>query len=243
MHIIKLDATDSTNTYLKKLSTNSDLADYTVVVAKSQTSGRGQMGAIWSSEASKNLTFSIYKDVSNCNLESPFFISMVVSLALLKTISSLSIPKLSIKWPNDILSDNKKICGILIENVYRQNKLASSIIGVGLNVNQLEFDDLPKASSLRMVSGRVFDLDEITIGIINDFKYYFNILKEDCLQELKNDFEALLFRKNKPSTFEDAEGLMFSGIIKGVSKYGNLQVLLEDNIIKEFDLKTITLLY
>ncbi|MBP0903372.1 biotin--[acetyl-CoA-carboxylase] ligase [Mariniflexile gromovii] len=243
MHIIKLDATDSTNSYLKRLSVNEQVADYTAVVTKLQTNGRGQMGTVWDSEASKNLTFSVYKDIFQYNIEDPFYISMVISLALLKTLKSFSIPKLSVKWPNDILSENKKICGILIENVFKQNKFSSSIIGMGLNVNQLEFDNLPKASSLRLISGRVFDLDEVTIVIIKNLKHYFNILKRGHLDVLKEKYEASLFRKNKPSTFQDAEGLMFSGIIKGVSDYGNLQILLEDDIIKEFDLKTVTLLY
>ncbi|CAH8291376.1 BirA family biotin operon repressor/biotin-[acetyl-CoA-carboxylase] ligase [Mariniflexile fucanivorans] len=243
MNIIKLDATDSTNSYLRRLSVNEPIADYTVVVTKLQTSGRGQMGTVWDSEASKNLTFSVYKDLSEYHLESPFYISMAIALALYKTLSSLSIPKLSVKWPNDILSENKKICGILIENVFKQHKFSSTIIGIGLNVNQVEFDNLPKASSLKLVSGSTFDLDDITKEIIINLKYYFNILKERRLVSLKETYEASLFRKNKPSTFQDAEGVLFFGIIKGVSEYGNLQVLLEDEMIKEFDLKTITLLY
>ena len=116
MNIIKLDATDSTNSYLRRLSVNEPIADYTVVVTKLQTSGRGQMGTVWDSEVSKNLTFSVYKDISTYNIESPFYISMAISLALFKTLTCLSIPKLSVKWPNDILSGNNKIGAILIEN-------------------------------------------------------------------------------------------------------------------------------
>lgn len=243
MLIIKLDAIDSTNSYLKKLSVNELVADFTAVVTKCQTEGRGQMGSVWDSETSKNLTFSVYKELSAYQLNSPFYVSMVVSLALLKTLESFNIPKLSVKWPNDILSDNKKICGILIENVFKQNKLFSSVIGIGLNVNQVEFYNLPKASSLRLVSGRVFNLDEITPAVIDNLKLYFKILNEGQLEVIKDAFEASLFRKNKPSTFQNAEGELFSGIIKGVSQLGNLQVLLEANVIKEFDLKTITLLY
>ncbi|MEN3322761.1 biotin--[acetyl-CoA-carboxylase] ligase [Mariniflexile soesokkakense] len=243
MHIIKLNATDSTNSYLKTLCANECVADYTAVVAKKQTNGRGQMGTIWSSQSSKNLTFSVYKDISEYNLKHPFYISIVISLAILRTLRFFSIPKLSVKWPNDILSENKKVCGILIENVVKQNNFSSSIIGIGLNVNQVEFDNLPKASSLRLVSGHIFNLDEVTNVIINNLKHYFNILKKGQVDVLKAKYELSLFRKNKPSTFQDAEGLVFSGFIKGVSDFGNLQILLEDEVIKEFDLKTITLLY
>jgi BirA family transcriptional regulator, biotin operon repressor / biotin---[acetyl-CoA-carboxylase] ligase len=243
MLIIKLNATDSTNSYLRKLCAQELVKDYTAVITKKQTEGRGQMGAIWNSQSSKNLTFSVYKDVSKFKLEHSFYISMVVSLALIKSLQNLSINKLSIKWPNDILSENKKICGILIENVIKQNNLSYSIIGIGLNVNQTEFKNLPQASSLKLISGKVFDLDEVANIIIENLKYYFDILKKGDYDILKNTYETYLFRKNKPSTFQDAEGLVFSGFIKNVTNSGNLQVLLEDEIIKEFDLKAIKLLY
>ena len=243
MPIIKLNATDSTNSYLKRLCGNELVADYTAVMAKKQTNGRGQMGTVWSAQSAKNLTFSVYKDVLAYNLEHPFYISMATSLALIKTLKSLSINKLSVKWPNDILSENKKICGILIENVVKQNKFASSIIGIGLNVNQVGFENLPQASSLRVISGRVFDIDEVAEIIIKNLKYYFDMLKKEEFETLKSKYESNLFRNNKPSTFKDAEGKMFAGFIKGVSNFGCLQILLEDDIIKEFEFKTITLLY
>src|SRR5690606_11483476 len=156
MRIIKLDAIDSTNSYLRRLSMEETLEDYTVVMTKYQTQGKGQMGTIWHSEKSKNLMFSVFKDTSNLHIEYPFFISMATSLALLKTLRKFSTPKLSIKWPNDILSEDKKICGILIENVIKQNTLSNTIIGIGLNVNQTEFKNLLKASSLKLTTGKVF---------------------------------------------------------------------------------------
>lgn len=243
MRIIKLNATDSTNSYLRRLSISESVMDYTSVIAKKQTHGRGQMGTKWSSESSKNLTFSVYKDISKYQLESPFYVSIVTSLAILKSLQFFSINKLSIKWPNDILSENKKICGILIENVIKQNKFNESFIGIGLNVNQSEFHELPNASSLKIISGRFYDLDEVAHVIIKNLKHYFLLLKREHFDILKAEYESYLFRKNKPSTFLDAEGLVFSGFIKNVSETGNLQVLLEDDIVKEFEFKSITLLY
>ena len=168
---------------------------------------------------------------------------MVVSLAIIKVLEALNIPELSIKWPNDILSADKKICGILIENVIKKNNFNASVIGIGLNVNQIEFENLPKASSLKLISGKEFNLDELTIAILEHMKVYFTLLKDNKYDKLKAEYEMQLFRKNKPSTFKDAEGFMFSGFIKSVSESGHLQVLLEDNILKAFDLKEITLLY
>lgn len=242
MHIIKLNATDSTNSYLRKLCNATFVDDFTVVTTKKQTQGRGQMGTVWDSEASKNLTFSVFKDLSEVYIEAPFYISMITALSLIKAIESFGIPRLSIKWPNDILSADKKICGVLIENVIKQAHFKASIIGIGLNVNQTLFKNLPRASSLKIISGREFDLDELTMAIISNLKTYFNLLSIER-NSIKAEYEKYLFRKNKPSTFKDAEGNMFSGFIKSVSNSGHLQVMLEDNILKRFDLKEITLLY
>ena len=243
MHIIKLNAINSTNSYLRKLSAKEGVEDFTVVVAKHQTHGRGQMGTVWNSESSKNLTFSVFKDVSKLPTQHAFYISMVVSLSLIKALQCFSIPKLSIKWPNDILSEDKKISGILIENVIKQSNLQASIIGIGLNINQTEFLDLPRASSLKILTGKTFDLDEVLQLVLRHLKDCFKLLKSGEYQKLKDEYETFIFRKDKPSTFQDAEGAMFSGFIKNVSESGNLQVLLEDNIVMEFGLKDVTLLY
>lgn len=243
MHIIKLNATDSTNSYLKGLYAKQPLTDYTAVITEKQTQGRGQMGSVWESQASKNLTFSVFKDLTGIRLIYPFYISIAIALALIKTLELFSIPRLSIKWPNDILSADKKICGVLVENVIKQQNITASIIGIGLNVNQTEFENLPQASSLKNISGNIYDLNELAISIIENIKIYFNLLAKGNLNILKGAYESYLFRKNKPSTFIDVEGLMFSGFIKGVSCSGHLQVMLEDQIIEEYDLKEITLLY
>jgi BirA family biotin operon repressor/biotin-[acetyl-CoA-carboxylase] ligase len=242
MPIIKLDAIDSTNSYMRRLIGEQDIADYTIVMAKKQTQGRGQMGTVWDSDIGKNLMFSVFKDLRPHDVEFPFYISMAISLAILKAFKSLNIPDLHIKWPNDILSADKKICGILIENVIK-NRLNSTIIGIGINVNQTDFKKLPKASSLKNITGIHYDVDEVLKLILKYTKEYSKLLQQEKYDFVKNEYETNLFRKNKPSTFKDAEGVMFSGFIKGVTKYGKLQVILEDEIVKKFDLKEITLMY
>ncbi|MDW5287723.1 biotin--[acetyl-CoA-carboxylase] ligase [Formosa sp. PL04] len=243
MRIIKLDAIDSTNTYLKQLSTCELLQDFTVVVAKQQTMGRGQMGTVWESEASKNLMFSVFKDVSYVPVEKQFYISMATAIAIYKALKKLMVPKVQIKWPNDILSDKKKICGVLIENIVKQGGLRDSILGIGVNVNQTDFSGLPRASSIVNRVGRLYDLDEVLHHIIVELKECFAWLERGQYYKIQEEYESALFKKDKPSTFLDAEGSMFIGFILGVSDFGNLKVLLEDQIIKEFDLKELTLLY
>ena len=243
MRIIKLSATDSTNTYLRKKCNEELLNDYTVIVTALQTDGRGQMGTAWESEANKNLIFSVFKDLTSLHLEHSFFISMIASLSIFEALKKIGIPDLYIKWPNDILSDKKKICGILIENVLKNNKLRSCIIGIGLNVNQIQFNDLPKASSLKSVTGKNYNLDELLIYILNEIKLNFDRYEKDELKLLKQKYEDGLFMMNKPATFQDKKGKLFSGIINGITDSGKLNILLENNILKEFDLKQAVLLY
>ncbi|SDS08447.1 BirA family transcriptional regulator, biotin operon repressor / biotin-[acetyl-CoA-carboxylase] ligase [Formosa sp. Hel1_31_208] len=243
MRIIKLSAIDSTNTFLRQLSAAEVLSDFTVVVAESQLKGRGQMGTTWTSQPSKNLICSVFVDVSYLNIEHSFYISMAVSLAISSALKSFQIKKVKVKWPNDILADQKKISGILIENVIKNNQLQGSIIGFGLNVNQTQFNDLALASSMQIVSGKSFDLDEVLQRILKYLKVNMSLLRDRELVELKKRYEQELFRKNKPSTFKNAERGLFSGFIKGVTDSGHLQILVEDNRIMVFQLKEVQLLY
>ncbi|MBT8305018.1 MAG: biotin--[acetyl-CoA-carboxylase] ligase [Bacteroidia bacterium] len=243
MRIIKLNAIGSTNTFLRQISSAEPLDDYTVVVAQHQTNGRGQMGTEWQVQEGKNLTFSVLKKTKFVSTDDHFFISIATSLAVHSAMIRLKIPKVQIKWPNDILAENQKICGILIENVLKNNRTIASIIGIGLNVNQIDFSGLPNATSVLKLTGRNYSTEEIMHAILDDLKINFNRLKEGDLEGIKKDYESKLFRRNKPSTFKDQGNAMFSGYIQGVSRNGNLQVLLEDDIVKEYDLKEIELLY
>jgi len=243
MRIIKLDAIDSTNTYLKKLSVAGHAEDGLAVVAKLQTQGRGQMGTVWDSQEAKNLTFSVFKDVSFLEVSQHFYISMAVSLAVFEALNSLGLKDIKVKWPNDILSDNKKIAGILIENVIKMNVISGSVIGIGLNVNQTDFSGLPSASSLLLLSGQVHNLDEVLNAILKQIEIHFNYLKQEAFSFLKASYESQLFRKDKPSTFKNAEGSLFSGYIVGISNHGQLLIKVEDEIIKRFDFKEVALLY
>lgn len=243
MPIIKLNAIDSTNSYLKQLYVKKAIEDYTVVTANQQNQGRGQMGTIWDSEKGKNLMCSVLKSNISISIEQQFYISIVTSLALIKTLQAFNVPKLNVKWPNDILAENKKICGILIENVIKKNGIEASIIGIGLNVNQINFENLPNASSLKELTGIFYDLDELLQSIVNNLKFYFNLLAKGKFDLLNGDYETYLFRKDKPSTFELISGEIFLGFIVGVNETGKIIIKLEDDIKKTFDLKEVKLLY
>ncbi|WP_439151992.1 biotin--[acetyl-CoA-carboxylase] ligase [Winogradskyella sp.] len=243
MFIIKLDAIDSTNSYLKAMTSAGFPKDFTVVVTELQTQGRGQMGTVWKADYGKNLTASVFKKVSFLKTEEQFYISMVVSLAIYDALKALRIPQLSIKWPNDILSANKKLCGILIENVIKNNQLQGTVIGFGLNINQKNFESLPSASSMKNLTGITYAKDEVLTKILNNFQSYFKLLEDKDFDNIKSQYENFLFRKDKPSTFQIPSNNIFSGIINGISEQGQLRVWTEDDIIRTFEFKEVTLLY
>ena len=242
MNIIKLDAIDSTNNYLKKIILNEGVNDYTVVTAKFQTQGKGQLGTEWESEHSKNLICSVYKKEINIKVQDQFVISALVSLALIKTLRKVNLSNMHIKWPNDIMSDNKKICGILIENIVKENYIKDTVIGIGLNVNQTIFNNLPNAASIKNLIGTTCSIDEILKDLVKNVKYYFNELDKSSINSIFEKYEDALFRINKPSTFKNSKGEVFSGYIKGVSRLGKLNVMLEDNLVESYDLKEISML-
>ncbi|MBT8186443.1 MAG: biotin--[acetyl-CoA-carboxylase] ligase [Croceitalea sp.] len=243
MVVIKLDATDSTNRYLKKMLVHGPLADFTVVTCRHQTNGRGQMGTTWIAEKDKNLTFSILKKLTNFNVSYQFQISCLVSLGIYKVLSALSIPNLSLKWPNDIMSGNQKICGILIENILKGGFIQMSIIGIGLNVNQTQFENLDKVASLKQLQGKAFDLDNLLMQIVQQLEISLKNYKPSQWGEIKPTYENLLFKIGQPCTFKDKEGHNFMGIIKGINDAGQLLVALENDEIQLYGYKEIKMLY
>lgn len=241
MKLIKLDAIDSTNDFLKGLYNNQLVENFTVVTAESQTNGKGQMGAKWVSESGKNLIVSVLiKDILKSNSEI-FDLNTVIALSILEALNDFKIPKISIKWPNDIMSDDKKIAGILIENLIKSDGTITSIVGFGLNVNQTNFQDLPKASSLKNLMNCDFDKNEVLSSILERIQK--NILELQNPTKIWESYNDELFKKGIIMPFEDQNGNKFMGIIQQVAQNGKLQLLLENDIISEFGIKEITMLY
>lgn len=242
MQIIKLSAIDSTNDYLKQLSREKELDNFTIVVANEQTKGRGQMGSKWVSEVGKNLTFSVLvKNVMIAN-EKLFDWNIVVALAVLEVLERHEIQKVSIKWPNDIMADSKKVGGILIENVLKNGESFDSVVGIGLNLNQTNFEDLPKATSLKSLTNKNYDIFETAEEIVKKIEEKYQQL-DKSMTVFWNKYHEKLFKMDKPLAFEDSKNNRFMGIIQGVTHDGKLQVMLEDDSITFFNIKEIQMLY
>jgi BirA family transcriptional regulator, biotin operon repressor / biotin---[acetyl-CoA-carboxylase] ligase len=242
MPIIKLDAIDSTNDYLKQLSRQSDLENYTIVMAKEQTKGKGQMGAAWVSEKDKNLTMSVL--VKNIRLKTGdvFGLNIAVALSVIKVLENIKIPNVSVKWPNDIMAGSKKVAGILIENSVKPDGSLISVIGIGLNLNQVNFDNLPQATSLARISGKSYDPEQIAALIKNSLEETIPELSPDA-GRLWEEYHNSLYKLNFPSAFEDKDGKRFMGLIQKVTRDGKLQMLLEDDTTSCYEVKEIKMLY
>ena len=240
MKLIKLSAIGSTNAYLKDLCQKEKQQSYTVVQAGIQSSGRGQLGTVWFSEDGKNLTFSVLINFLKFEVGNQFFISMAVSLAIHKVLSSYLTNEIAVKWPNDILADGKKIAGILIENNLSGSILNRTVIGIGLNVHQENFPkEIPNPTSFTILSSSDFDLDQILDDIVTSIEYYMTIVLHEGFDFLTKEYLRHLYRFGVWSTFTDASGLSFSGKIIGVSYEGRLQVEVDNEKTREFNLKEI----
>lgn len=240
MYIIKLNAIESTNGYLKELTAKKKLENFTVVVAEQQTKGRGQMGTVWLSEEGKNLTFSLLVNFDDFNISNQFYLSMAVSLGVLTTLKSLTNTSFYIKWPNDILAEKDKIAGILIENIIGGHLIKQSIIGIGLNVNQVAFcNTIKDVTSLKNISGKFTDKEMLLKKIVLEIKHFVNYINKREFKQLKKMYLMRLFKLNMPSMFIDKDEKLFLGKIIDVSNDGKLVVELEDETTRKFSLKEI----
>ena len=240
MKILKLDAIDSTNSYLKELIRENDVKNWTVITTDYQTNGKGQLNNNWYSEKGKNLTFSMLVEFDNLKVGQQYYLNYSISLALYNVLKYYIPIKLSVKWPNDILSANHKISGILIENSIKNDYIKYAIIGIGLNVNQDVFpSDILGATSLKKILKKTIDKDELLDKILFEIRYQILLIKQKKFKEIKQMYEEVLYRMEMPSMFIDDNENTFLGKIIGVGDNGKLQIELDNESIQEFALKEI----
>ncbi len=241
---------DSTNSYLQNLLDKGEDITDNVVVTDFQTSGKGQGKNVWQSEDGKNLLFSIALDMSFLKAEDQFLLTQMVSVAMINVLKNyLPEENLFIKWPNDIYFNNKKIAGILIKNEIKGIMLGTSIIGIGLNVNQTSFDEsLPNPISMKMITGKDYDLEILLNEICNKLSQQTTVSRQQTSSNSINstfnfqlstfnfqfstfNFQHLyinkLFRYNQWAFYEH-EGDVKEMMITGYDRFGRL-ILKEKN--------------
>jgi len=243
MRTIKVNAIDSTNSFVRKFYEGKTDFEPVCIRALNQTAGRGQRGSHWVSRPGENLTFSILYPQKKLNVSRHFILSATISLAVSQVLEKLEIPNIKVKWPNDILSAKQKLGGILIENIVKTEGIVASIIGIGLNVNQIDFEGLPNAGSLKSVTNKNYDLDELLNLLIFQIEKELASLPNKDSTDTLEEYAKKMFRLNMVSVFSSSEGEKFNGIIRGVTTEGKLNLEIEDAVFRTYDLKEIQLLY
>jgi BirA family biotin operon repressor/biotin-[acetyl-CoA-carboxylase] ligase len=235
--IIKLSDIDSTNSYALELLKENNVVAGTVFLSDFQSKGKGQKGNLWQSESGKNLLFSVLIKPS-VMIDNQFLISQCVALGVKKYLDSLAVGKVEVKWPNDILINQRKVAGILIENLIEGKTISNSIIGIGLNMNQTEFEDFDRpAISVKMAIQENLNLEEELKEVLNCLKNVFHEYKMYGKSFIKTHYLEVLYGYNQPVMLEDNQG-PFKGKIADISNSGILQVWRNGKLCS-YDLKEI----
>ena len=232
---------DSTNAYLQRQQSEGDIRNW-VVSADEQTAGKGMGNNGWESEAGKNLTFSLAVDMGFLPAERQFLLSEAVPLGIIEVLDTLlPTEKLSIKWPNDIFFENHKLAGILINSTIKANMMDASIIGIGLNVNQMQFKDWPTHPiSMRMITGKDYELQPLMEQIAERLLIKVKQLQSD-LAAIEREYLNRLFRYQSWADYEVNDKVMRL-FMTGIDPFGRLQLVDEANNSYCFDIKKIKFL-
>ena len=225
-------ALESTNDYAKELA-KQECVHGTLIVADTQTAGKGRRGRVWKSPKGTTISMSLCLE-PKLPTEKVSGITLAAALSVAEAIFDLTGKRAQIKWPNDIVLNGRKICGILTELVFRK-EIYAVIVGVGINVNTEQFPEEIQevASSLKRECGREFSRETLIAAILKYFERFFESYKNtQDLRLLREDYEAMLANKGKEVLVLDPQG-SYTGIAKGITDSGNLVVMCEDGSEKE----------
>ena len=229
---------DSTNAYLQRRQLEHDIRNR-VVSADEQTAGKGMGSNGWESEAGKNLTFSLAVDMGFLPAERQFLLSEAVPLGIIEVLDDfLPTEKLSIKWPNDLYYGNRKLAGILINSTIKANMMDVSIIGIGLNVNQVQFQDWPTHPiSMKMITGKDYDLQPLMEHIAERIITKVELLKNSPTA-IERAYLKRLFRYQTWADYEVGENVR-KLFMAGIDPFGRLMMMDDTDNSYCFDIKEI----
>ncbi|HEX8349328.1 MAG TPA: biotin--[acetyl-CoA-carboxylase] ligase [Hymenobacter sp.] len=240
--VIWLPECESTNTEAQTLVVKNSATDGCTVITDKQTAGRGQRGNLWEAAAGENLTLSVVWFPGFLAATSQFQLNQAVALAVHDWAGSLlgPDPALRLKWPNDLFFGNQKLGGILIENTVSGAKIQSSIVGIGLNINQQNFG-IPTATSFGRLTGRPYTLPPLATRLLECLERRYLQLRAGNLGLLRADYLRVLYRYQEWHPYEVA-GKQVMGCIRNLDESGRL--LLEiDGTLRHFGLQEIKFIY
>lgn len=239
-NVITLQRIPSTNEYLKEeLSKSTPLTEGTVIMAVDQHAGRGQKGTAWQSEPGKNLTFSMLLTPTFLDPKHQFALTAAISLAVVRWLESVLDIDVKVKWPNDIYIADRKIGGILIENILKGKLWKSAIVGIGINVNQVLFPDAIRehTTSVKQILHRDCRIPELLTDLCKQLEQEYFSLKTGRFERLLADYELRLYRLGELHSFL-VDGVKVAGVLKGVTETGRLQIDFNGHLV-DFDIKEI----
>ena len=221
MKIIHLSQTTSTNDYIKSVGQTDKII---VVTTQYQTRGRGQSGA-WISDQGQNLLFSLKIQPDGIPASQGFILSQANALALRDTLTAY-LPEVSVKWPNDIYADAKKICGTLIENSLSGKNIHQCVIGTGININQVSFPPglAAPATSLRLLTQRAIPVMQVLDDFLTHFQHYYTLVQDREWQTIRQQYHQSLYQRDVERLYADHDGI-FTGIIQMVEPDGHIIIL------------------
>lgn len=242
MDIRYFDTLESTNNYCKLLDLDK-VKEFTVICARSQTAGIGQQGNVWVSEPYRNLTFSIILKPLFLDADEQYKLTMTTAVAVAESVESLvGGDRTRIKWPNDIYVDEKKICGILATSRIQQGKIAHTVCGIGLNVNQTDFPEwVPNPVSLKQIDGKEHNLNEVLDLVINRIVELYHTLRTEP-KRIEDRYLSLLYRRGIEADYQ-YKGTHIRGTILGVNRFGHLLLKRSDGELLTCNLKEISIVH
>jgi len=231
-NIIPVTSTDSTNNHLKKLLGPGNLPEGTVILADHQSKGRGRGENRWYSGKNMNILMSVLLK-PGIQAEKFFFLTEVASLALADLLKEFDIYA-EIKWPNDIYRNEKKLAGLLIENILISDIIETTIIGIGLNVNEEVFpENLPNPISIKNITGIDHSRNVLVEKLLEKLIIRYNDLLAGHFKNLHDEYNSQLFRKNRLSTFI-FNNKEFKAFILSVHESGMILLETEEGDQKQF---------
>ena len=237
---LHFDSLNSTNETLGQLSKKIELQNGFYITSDYQKSGKCQNNDKWDSNPKENLLISIFLNL-DLNIENLFMLNQLASLAVLDTLSKFLEQKIEIKWPNDVYVDNKKFSGILINNMVKGGIINSSVIGIGINVNQTNFNKKYIATSMKLLSKKDFKLNEIEKILMKNIKKQSMILLEKKISLLSSRYNNHLYGKNLDSLFILNKKRIYAKVIE-VNQNGKIKLMFGDGEVNEFSQNEVKLL-
>ena len=222
--LLHLKELGSTNAHALDLLSKNKPSEGTVISAWNQTEGRGQIGSNWDSEAGKNITISLILYPTFLPVKQQFLLNQAISLSIFDFISRFLNTEVKIKWPNDILIRDKKIAGILIQNILSTNNFQTSIIGVGINVNQKVFkSNTPNPTSIKLETKKENDVKKLIGMLCYDIEKRYLQLRSNNFSIIQQDYLSNLYRFQEDAIYQLIENdEVFSGKIVGLNESGKL---------------------